>query len=89
MSVNIKEYPFAKVSHSNPRESVFSPVLVWDTALSRGVCPTLIGPRSPQEPHCCGTLWRNYHDEEIVTHSHFFITFAAQKDKGDENQGGN
>ena len=36
-----------------------------------------------------GTLWRNYHDEEKVTHSHFFITFAAQKDKGDEYQGGN
>ncbi len=46
MSVNIKEYPFAKVSHSNPRESVFSLGSVWDTALSRGCVPRSSAPEA-------------------------------------------
>ena len=35
-----------KVSHTNPRESVFSQVLVWDTALSRGCVPRSSAPEA-------------------------------------------
>ena len=61
MSVNIKEYPFAKVSHSNPRESVFSLGSVWDTALSRGYVPRSSAPEALRSHTVVG------HFGEIIT----------------------
>lgn len=57
----LKEYPFAKVSHINPRKSVFSRGYMWDTALSRGDVPCSSAPEALRSHTAVG------HFGEIIT----------------------